>query len=90
MQEAEANLKQAAVDFLAAAAAVTNRAATSAADPLDEVETDLPDLGELKPAITPEELEQLKADLANERLLPTTVVALVALARQVAATLLIL
>ena len=90
MQEAEANLKQAAVDFLAAAAAVTNHATTSAADPLDEVDTDLPDLRELEPAITPEGLEQLKADLANERLLPATIVELVALARQVATTLLVL
>ena len=90
MQEAEANLKQAAVDFLAAAAAVTNGAAPSAADPLDKVDTGLPDLGELKPVITPEDLEQLKADLADERLLPATIVELVALARQVAATLLVL
>jgi hypothetical protein len=90
MQEAEANLKQAAVDFLAAAAAVTNSATASAADPLDAVDTGLPDLGELEPAITPEALEQLKADLADERLLPTTIVELVALARQVAAALLVL
>jgi len=90
MQEAEANLKQAAVDFLAAANAVANHAATGAADPLDEVDTSLPDLGELEPAITPEELEELKTDLANERLLPTTIVELVSLARQVAAALLVL
>jgi hypothetical protein len=88
MEEAEANLKRAAVDFLEAAAGVTNRAAQGAADPLDEVDADLVDLGELEPAITPEELEELKSRLNREQLLPATVAELVSLARQVAAALL--
>ncbi len=88
MQEAEANLKQAAVDFLAAASQVANQAGRAAADPLDAVETDVPDLGDLEPAITPEELAELRSRLERERLLPATLVELVALARQVATTLL--
>lgn len=88
MQEAEANLKRAAVDFLAAAADVANRATQGDADPLDTVDVDLLDLGDLEPAITPEELDGLKRRLQRERLLPATVVELVALARQVATTLL--
>jgi len=87
MQEAEANLKQAAVDFLAAASAVADSAGGAAADPLDAVGTDVPDLGDLEPAITAEELEELKGRLSRERLLPATLVELVTLARQVAATL---
>lgn len=88
MQEAETNLKQAAVDFLAAAAEVANRAGQADADPLDGVETDVPDLGDLEPAITSEELAALRGRLERERLLPATLVELVALARQVATTLL--
>jgi hypothetical protein len=67
---------------------VTNRAAQGAADPLDEVDADLVDLGELEPAITPEELEELKSRLNREQLVPATVAELVSLARQVAAALL--
>jgi len=88
MQEAETNLKQAAVDFLAAAAEVANRADQAGTDPLDAVGTDVPDLGDLEPAITPEELAALRGRLERERLLPATLVELVALARQVATTLL--
>lgn len=88
MQEAEANLKQAAVDFLAAAAEVADRTGQADADALDAVETDVPDLGDLEPAITPEELAELRSRLERERLLPATLVELIALARQVATTLL--
>ena len=88
MQEAETNLKQAAVDFLAAANAATASATASAADPLDEVDTGVPDLGELEPAITEADLADLKTRLADARLVPATVVELVSLAKQVATTLL--
>jgi len=88
MQEAQANLKQAAVEFLEAAEAVAARAAEGPTDPLDQVGTDLFKLGNLEPAISAEELAELKRGLENERLLPGTVVELVALARQVAAALL--
>ncbi|HUU09073.1 MAG TPA: hypothetical protein VM431_00865 [Phycisphaerae bacterium] len=87
MQEAETNLKQAAVDFLEAAGALADRAADSAADPLDAVSTDLFELGDLEPAIDRQELADLKSRLRTERLLPATILELVALARQVAATL---
>lgn len=87
MQEAETNLKQAAVEFLEAAEALAGRAADSAADPLDAVSTDLFELGDLEPAIDLQELADLKSRLRTERLLPATILELVALARQVAATL---
>jgi len=93
MQEAQANLKRAAVEFLDAAQAVTAQAAQPAAagrpgaDPLDSVSTDVLDLGDLKPAISPEEFEALKQRLGQEALVPETIVELVALARQVAAML---
>lgn len=87
MQEAEANLKRTAVDFLEAAEHLAGRAAEGAADPLDAVSTDLFELGDLEPAIEQQDLVELKRRLHNERLVPETVVALVALARQVAAAL---
>jgi hypothetical protein len=87
MQEAQANLKRAAVEFLDAAQAVTAQAAQPGADPLDSVSTDVLDLGDLKPAIGPDELEGLKRRLHEEALVPETIVELVALARQVAAAL---
>ena len=87
MQEAQVNLKQAAVEFLEAAEAVAAKAAQGPADPLDHVGTDLFELGDLEPAIGAAELEVLKRRLAQEQLLPAAVVELVALARQVAATL---
>jgi hypothetical protein len=87
MQEAQANLKQAALEFLDAAQAVTAKAAQPSADPLDNVPTDVLDLGDLKPAISPEEFEALKQRLGQEALVPETIVELVALARQVAAML---
>jgi hypothetical protein len=87
MQEAQANLKQAAVDFLDAAQAVAASAAKGSADPLDQVDTSVFALGDLKPAISEEELAVLKSSLAGERLLPGTIMELVALARQVAAVL---
>jgi len=87
MQEAQTNLKQAAVAFLEAAEAVAAKAAQGLDDPLDHVKTDLLELGDLEPAIGAAELEVLKRRLAQEQLLPAVVVELVALARQVAATL---
>ena len=87
MQEAQTNLKQAAVDFLEAAQTVAARAAKGPADPLDQVDTGLFTLGDLEPAIGEEELADLKRTLAGEQLLPETVLELVALARQVAAVL---
>jgi len=87
MQEAQANLKQAAVEFLEAAQTAAASAAKGSTDPLDQVDTSLFQLGDLKPAISEEELAALKQSLAGGRLLPETVVELVALARQVAAVL---
>ena len=87
MQEAQTNLKQAAVDFLAAAETVAARAAEGAADPLDGVSTDLLELGDLEPAISREELADLRQRLREADLVPATIVELVALARQVAAVL---
>jgi len=87
MQEAQANLKQAALEFLGAAQAVTAKAAQPSPDPLDNVPTDVLDLGDLKPAISPEEFEALKQRLGQEALVPETIIELVALARQVAAML---
>ena len=87
MQEAEANLKRTAVEFLEAAEHLAGRAAEGATDPLDAVSTDLFELGDLEPAIQPQDLVELKRRLTKERLVPETVVALVALARQVAAAL---
>jgi hypothetical protein len=87
MQEAQANLKQAAVEFLEAAEGVAARAAEGAVDPLDQVGTDLFELGDLEPAISAEELADLKGRLAKQRLLPSAILELVALARQVATTL---
>jgi len=87
MQEAQANLKQAAVEFLEAAETVATRAAQGAVDPLDDVDTDLFELGDLEPAIGAQELAELKRRLKQEQLLPATVVELVNLARQAAALL---
>jgi hypothetical protein len=87
MQEAQANLTQAALEFLGAAQAVTAKAAQPSADPLDNIPTDVLDLGDLKPAISPEEFETLKQRLGQEALVPETIVELVALAKQVAAML---
>ncbi len=94
MQEAEANLKRAAVEFLEAAETLAARAADAAeekgrppADPLDAVSTDLFTLGDLEPAIDRRDLADLRRRLARERLLPETLVDLVRLARQVAAVL---
>lgn len=87
MQEAQANLKQAAVEFLEAAETVATRAAAGAADPLDGVSTDLFELGDLEPAISREELADLKRRLRTEPLLPAVVLELVTLARQVAGVL---
>jgi hypothetical protein len=87
MEEAQANLKQAAVDFLAAAETVAVKAAQGGADPLDGVSTDLFELGDLEPAISREELDQLKQQLSQADLAASTIVELVTLARQVAAAL---
>jgi hypothetical protein len=87
MQEAQANLKQAAVEFLEAAQAVTAKAAQPSADPLDGVATGVFSLGDLQPAISPAEFEELKTRLEQEQLVPQTILQLVDLARQVAAAL---
>jgi len=87
MQEAQANLKRAAVEFLEAAEQVAGRAAEGAADPLDAVSTDLFELGDLEPTIQPQDLADLKRRLRDERLVPATIATLVGLARQVAAAL---
>ena len=87
MQEAETNLKQAAVEFLEAAETFAGCAAEGAADPLDAVSTELFELGDFEPAIDRRELVELKSRLRKERLTPATVLELVGLARQVAATL---
>jgi hypothetical protein len=86
MQQPQANLKQAAVDFLEAAQAAA-QAGKAAADPLDGVSTTLFDMGGLEPAITPQDLADLKTRLRQAELAPQTIVQLVALARQVAAAL---
>jgi len=62
-------------------------AAPAPADPLDGVATDLFSLGDLKPAITDADLADLKQQLSQAELVPATIVQLVALAGQVAATL---
>jgi len=87
MQEAETNLKRAAVEFLEAAEYMAERAARAGTDPLDAVSTDLFELGDLEPAIDRQDLADLKDRLRRERLVPATIVELVTLARQVAATL---
>ena len=97
MSEAQANLTQAAIDFLQAAQGVTAQATAAQAtapqaaplpsDPLDRVSTEVPELGNLQPAVSAEELAQLKQQLDQARLLPETIVQLVDLARQVAGVL---
>ena len=92
MQEAEANLKRTALEFLEAAEAMAGSAARQAdgplgPDPLDAVSSDLFTLGDLDPVIDPQDLADLKDRLRRERLVPDTVVELVALARQVAGAL---
>jgi|WetSurMetagenome_2_1015567.scaffolds.fasta_scaffold49941_3 hypothetical protein len=86
MQEAQANLKQAAVDFLAAAESVAAKAAQ--ADPLDQVDLTVPDLGDMEPAISTADLADLQQRLARVQLVPQAVMELVALARQAGAVLL--
>jgi hypothetical protein len=86
MQEAQANLKTAAVEFMAAAEGVV-RAAQDSTDPLDHVDTGVLELGDLEPAISAAELADLKAKLAQSPLEASAIVDLVTLARQVAAAL---
>ncbi|HUX02671.1 MAG: hypothetical protein WBD63_12335 [Phycisphaerae bacterium] len=90
MPEAEAKLGQAAIEFLEAAGEAAEETARTAdrADPLDEVETDVFNLGEFEPVVDERDLVELKRRLRQERLLPATLVELVNLARQVAAALL--
>ncbi|MFO8014789.1 MAG: hypothetical protein R6X20_15955 [Phycisphaerae bacterium] len=87
MQEAEANLKRTALEFLEAAETMAENASRQSADPLDAVSTDLFELGDLEPVIDRQDLAALKDRLRRERLVPATLVELVALARQVAAAL---
>jgi len=87
MQEAQENLKRAAVEFLEAAETVAAHAADPAADPLDEVSTELFELGDLEPALDRQELADLKRRLRREHLAPAAVAELITLARQVAAAL---
>jgi hypothetical protein len=88
MEEAQTNLKQAAVDFLAAAELVAAKAAQAPVDPLDQVDLSVPDLGDMEPAISREDLADLQQRLAKVQLLPGAVLELVTLARQAAAILL--
>jgi len=90
MAEAEAKLGQAAIEFLEAAGAAAEETARTAdrTDPLDEVETDVFNLGEFEPVVDERDLVELKRRLRQERLLPATLVELVGLARQVATALL--
>jgi len=78
------------MEFLEAAGTAVNEAARAAdeTDPLDDVETDLFSLGALEPVLGPDDLADLRERLRRERLLPATLVELVGLARQLAATLL--
>jgi len=87
MQEAETNLKRTALEFLEAAETMAENASRQGTDPLDAVSTDLFELGDLEPAIDRHDLADLKDRLRRERLVPATIVELVGLARQVAATL---
>ena len=84
MQEAQENLKRAAVEFLEAAETVASRAAEAASDPLDAVSTEVLELGDLEPAIDRGELADLRQQLLQMKMVPEAVVELVALARQVA------
>jgi len=84
MQEAQENLKRAAIEFLDAAETVADRAAEAAADPLDAVSTDVLELGDLEPAIDRGELADLRQQLLRMKMAPEAIVELVALARQVA------
>jgi hypothetical protein len=87
MQEAQANLQQAAIELVAAAEGVAARAAQVSTDPLDRVDTDVLELGELEPVLSATELAEMKDRLARQRLVPEAVLELVDLARQVAAVL---
>ena len=87
MQEAQKNLERAAVEFLEAAEILAENASRQAADPLDAVSTAVLELGDLEPAISRQELADLKRRLRTEKLVPETILELVALARQVAAAL---
>jgi len=90
MPEAEAKLGQAAIEFLEAAGEAAEETARTAdrADPLDEVETDVFNLGEFEPVVDERDLVELKRRLRSERLVPAVAAELVNLARQVAAALL--
>ena len=90
MAEAEAKLGQAAIEFLEAAGEAAEETARTAdrADPLDEVETDVFNLGEFEPVVDERDLVELKRRLRSERLAPAVAAELVSLARQVATTLL--
>jgi|WetSurMetagenome_2_1015567.scaffolds.fasta_scaffold493386_2 hypothetical protein len=87
MQEAQANLQQAAIELVTAAEGVAAKAAQVSADPLDHVDTDVLELGELEPVLSATELAEMKDRLARQRLVPEAVLELVDLARQVAAVL---
>ena len=90
MAEAEAKLGQAAIEFLEAAGEAAEETARTSdrADPLDEVETDVFNLGEFEPVVDERDLVELKRRLRSERLAPAVAAELVNLARQVGAALL--
>jgi hypothetical protein len=90
MPEAEAKLRQAAIEFLEAAGEAAEETARSPdrADPLDEVDADVFSLGEFEPVVDARDLAELKRRLREERLVPSVVAELVNLARQVATALL--
>jgi hypothetical protein len=88
MQEAQTNLKQAAVEFVEAAEAAARAVRQSPdADPLDAVETDVFDLGDFEPVLDAGELAALKQRLRRAALPAEALVELVDLARRVAAAL---
>ncbi len=87
MQEAQANLKQAAVDFLAAAEGVAAKAGQAPADALDQADLGVPSLDDLEPMVSAAELTDLQQRLAQVQLTPEAVLELVTLARQAGAVL---
>ncbi len=87
MQDAETNLKRAAVEFLEAAETAARTARETADDPLEAVGTDLFDLDAFEPVLDAGDLARLKRRLRMERMVPETLAELVDLARRVAGVL---
>ena len=87
MEREQANLERTAVEFLEAAGAMSRAICghPDDGDPLDDVDTSFFELDPFDSVIDREELERLKVQLSEQRLLPAAVVELVYLARQMAA-----